>query len=137
MKNLDEYQNSLFKTSEKSNSKNQLLRFCLGIVLIGVGIFLMLQMTTVQTSWYIWHIGSFGVPSGAIVIPLLIGITMLFFNYKSIIAWLVLAASLIFIVLTIIMSVRITFNNTSLLVFIIIFGAIFAGIGLVLSTIFK
>lgn len=136
MKKLDELEKELIDEPEKSDGKNDLLRFFIGLILLGVGIFSMLQVVTVQSSWYTWRIGSFAVPTGAITIPLLIGIAMLFFNSKSIAGWIVTVISVAFIVVTIIMSVRIEFQRTSMFVFILIFGAIFAGAGLLLSAIF-
>ena len=91
----------------------------------------------VHSSWYIWRIGSFDLSSGMVTIPLIIGIIWYFFNTKSIIPKIIITLGVIFIVLTIIMSVRINFMPTSMFDYIIIFGMAAAGSGLLLRNLFK
>ena len=67
----------------------------------------------------------------------IIGIIWYFFNSKSIIPKFIITLSVIFIVVTIIMSVRINFVTTSMFDYILIFGMAAAGSGLLLKTLFK
>jgi hypothetical protein len=113
-----------------------LLNFFLGILLFGIGIFMVFQCTSVTAHWYTWKIGGWGVPTGVVIIPLLIGIGLLFFNSKSIISWLVTILGLAIILVTIILSVDIVFRKTSLFNYILMFGTILAGTGLLLKSIF-
>lgn len=91
----------------------------------------------VHSSWYTWHIGSFDLSSGTVTIPLLIGIIWYFVNSKSVVPKIIITLSVIFIVVTIIMSVRINFVTTSMFDYILIFGMAAAGSGLLLKTLFK
>ncbi len=72
-----------------------------------------------------------------VTIPLIIGIIWYFFNSKSIIPKIIITLSVIFIIVTIIMSVRINFVTTSMFDYILIFGMVGAGSGLLLKTLFK
>ena len=98
----------------KKRSENELLQFFIGIVLIGVGLFMLSKRVMVHSSWYIWRIGGFDLSSGTVTIPLIIGIIWYFFNNKSIVPKILIVLGIIFIVATIIMSVRINFVTTSM-----------------------
>ena len=91
----------------------------------------------VHSSWYVWRIGGFDLSSGTITIPLIIGIIWYFFNSKSIAHKIIITLSVIFIVLSIILSVRINFVTTSMFDYVLIFGMSAAGSGLLLKTLFK
>lgn len=123
--------------AKQNSSGNELLQFFLGIILLGAGLFMLSKRVMVHSSWYIWRIGGFDLSSGIITLPLIIGIIWCFFNSKSIIPKIIIILSVIFIVLTIIMSVRINFITTSLFDYILIFGMAAAGSGLLLKTLFK
>ena len=91
----------------------------------------------VHNSWYIWRIGRFDVSSGTVVIPLIIGIIWYFASPKSIVSKVIITLGVIFIVATIIMSVRISFVTTSMFDYVLILGMAAAGSGLLLKTVFK
>ena len=116
---------------------NELLQFFIGVILLGVGLFWLSKRVMVHSSWYIWRIGGFDLSSGTVTIPLLIGIIWYFFNSKSIVPKILIVLGIIFIVVTIILSVRINFMATSLFDYILIFGMAAAGSGLLLKTLFK
>ena len=127
-------------TTQKENQNsggNELLQFFIGVILLGAGLFMLSKRVMVHSSWYIWRIGEFDLSSGTVTIPLIIGIIWYFFNSKSIIPKIIITLSVIFIVITIIMSVRINFVTTSLFDYILIFGMAAAGSGLLLKTLFK
>ncbi|MEG0614509.1 MAG: hypothetical protein RR540_02035 [Oscillospiraceae bacterium] len=79
----------------------------------------------------------FGLPNGVVIIPFLIGIVMLFFCEKKIFGWIVTAIGVVIVLLTIIMTVRITFRMTSLFSYVLMFGLIAAGCGLLLKALFR
>ena len=133
---MEKKENSNLKEPKK-RSENELLQFFIGIVLIGVGLFMLSKRVMVQSSWYIWRIGGFDLSSGTVTVPLLIGIVWYFCNNKSIAAKILIVLGIIFIVATIIMSVRINFVTTSMFDYILIFGMTAAGSGLLLKTLFK
>lgn len=121
----------------KNSDGNELLQFFIGVILLGTGLFILSKRVMVHSSWYIWRIGGLDLSSGTVTIPLIIGIIWYFFNSKSIIPKIIITLSVIFIVITIIMSVRISFVTTSMFDYILIFGMAAAGSGLLLKTLFK
>ena len=123
--------------SNKNKDGKSLLDFILGIAALAAGLFLLGLSVTVSTSWYVYRIGAFSLPTGIVIIPLLIGIGMLFYNHKSKAAWVVSALGLLLIIITILLSVHIYVRNISLLHFIFMLGFILAGIGLLLKFWFK
>jgi len=132
----DSNQSNNTKMSEQS-SGNELLQFFIGVILLGAGLFMLSKRVMVHSSWYVWRIGSFDLSSGTVTIPLIIGIIWYFANPKSIGSKILITLSVIFIVLSIIMSVRINFVTTSMFDYILIFGMAAAGSGLLLKTLFK
>ncbi len=128
------------KNSYQDNKKsggNELLQFFIGVILLGAGLFMLSKRVMVHSSWYVWRIGGFDLSSGTVTIPLIIGIIWYFVNSKSIVPKIIITLSVIFIVLSIIMSVRINFVTTSMFDYILIFGMAAAGSGLLLKTLFK
>ena len=69
-----------------------------------------------------------GLPSGIITVPILIGIVMLLLNYRSSVAWGCLILGIILLLIQIILSLKITFNTTSLLDYFLMFGETFSGL---------
>lgn len=138
-KNVSQNSNNTADSNQakQNSSGNEMLQFFLGIILLGAGLFMLSKRVMVHSSWYVWRIGCFDLSSGIITLPLIIGIIWYFFNSKSIIPKIIIILSVIFIVLTIIMSVRINFITTSLFDYILIFGMAAAGSGLLLKTVFK
>lgn len=128
------------KVSQQDNNQssgNELLQFFIGVILLGAGLFMLSKRVMVHSSWYVWRIGGFDLSSGTVTIPLIIGIIWYFFNSKSVVPKIIIVLSVIFIVLSIIMSVRINFVTTSMFDYILIFGMAAAGSGLLLKTLFK
>ena len=123
--------------NKTSNNGNDLLQFFIGIILLGAGLFMLSKRVIVHSSWFLWRIGRFDLSSGTITIPLIIGIIWYFFNPKSIISKIIITLSVVFIIITIIMSVKINFITTSLFDYILIFGITGAGTGLLLRSLFK
>ena len=122
---------------KKQSDNNELLQFFIGVILLGVGLFMLSKRVMVHSSWYVWRIGGFDLSSGTITIPLIIGIIWYFVNSKSIAPKIIITLSVIFIIVSIIMSVRINFVTTSMFDYILIFGMAAAGSGLLLKTLFK
>ncbi len=133
----DEINNLKAPKTDNNSGKNELLQFFLGIILLGLGLFLLSRRVMVSSSWYIWRIGSFDLSSGLVTVPLIIGIIWYFFDSKSIIPKIIITLGVIFIVATIIMSIRIYFVTTSMYEYILIIGMAAAGAGLLLKTLFK
>ena len=116
---------------------NDVLYLFIGIILLAAGLFMLSKRVMVHSSWYIWRFGGFDLSSGTVTIPLIIGIIWYFFNSKSVIPKVIITISVIFLILSIIMGIRINFVTTSLFDYILIFGMAAAGAGLLLKSMFK
>ena len=103
--------------------------FLIGLALTGIGIYLLFQRVTVYTSF--WRFGGLTNSFGISLIPLVLGIAVLFFNGKSILGWLLTVGSLLFIVVGVIANMDIYFERTSLWNTLLMLGLMGAGIGLV------
>lgn len=138
-KNITEELNNMrnYKEVKTGSAENELLQFFVGIILLGVGLFLLSKRVMVNSSWYVWYWGGFNMSSGTVTIPLIIGIIWYFFNSKSIVPKLIITLSVVFLVLSIIMSVRINFVTTTMFDYVLMFGMIAAGCGLLLKVLFK
>jgi hypothetical protein len=103
--------------------------FLLGIVLSGIGLYLLFDRVTVHTSF--WRFGGAANSFGITLIPLLIGVGLLFFNGKSVIGWVLTLGGLLFIVVGVIANMDIYFQRTSLINTLIMLGLMAAGLGLI------
>lgn len=120
---------------EKKQGTNDPIQFFIGLVLLAVGLFMLSRRVIVSSGFATWRIwGDFGLSSGTVVIPFIIGIIWYFYNPKSIASKIVMALGAILIVVTIIMSVRISFVTTSLFDYVLILVMVAAGVGLLLKT---
>lgn len=133
----EEMNNLRTPSQEQKKEENDLLYFFLGVILMGAGLFMLSRRVMVHSSWYMWRLGSFNLSSGTVTIPLIIGIIWYFFNPKSVIPKIIITLGVIFIIITIIMSIQINFVTTSMFDYILIFGMVAAGAGLLLKTLFK
>ncbi|MCI0659643.1 MAG: hypothetical protein L0220_01075 [Acidobacteria bacterium] len=103
-------------------------QFLLGAGMTIVGVYLFADRITVTTGyWHFWGNNSFGLT----LIPMLIGIGLIFFNGRSIPGWLLAVGSLLLILVGIIANLQLYFSPTSLTGTIIILGLLAGGIGLV------
>lgn len=139
-KELEKAYHDLKDIQEGNNkNRNDLLTFFAGLLMFGAGLFMILQNAVVTSSWghgYFYHIGSWGIPNGMIMLPVLIGIVMLFLMERKLFGWIVLVLGIIFILLSIIMSVKIVWRNTNAYMFILMFGLVAAGGGMMLKVLF-
>lgn len=146
IKKMQKENDEIFQTSSSGETsshktKNELLMFFIGLILLGAGLFWLFQRTSVATVGIFTGgllFGNITIPTGIVLLPLIIGIILLFFmERKRVIAWIVTSLGTAIVVLSILMSVRITFERTSLFEFICIFIFIAAGTGLLLRTLFR
>jgi len=102
--------------------------FITGAAMVVAGGYLLLTRVTVASGgWLLWGYNAFGLS----LLPLLIGIGVLFFNGRSILGWGLTGAGAIIIVAGIIANLHIYFQSTSLFDTLMILGLLAAGIGLV------
>ena len=129
---LDEYSYGDSKAREKGN----LLTFFVGVLIFGLGAFLIFQNTTVSSSFGLSRMIGFDPPFGLVLLPLIIGIIVLFFNEKSVLGWLLVIFGVLIILLGILMGLQITFRRTTLFIAILMYGMTAAGIGITLKGLF-
>ncbi len=109
-----------------------LLEFFIGVALIIAGGYLFISQVTVISRGYSFAFGSMRVNSfGLSLIPLLIGIAILFFNGRNLFGWLLTIAGAAIILVGVISNLDIYFQPTSLFNTILMLGMIAAGLGLV------
>ena len=110
---------------------NKSKSFVFGILCLGAGLFLIGRAVSVSSVWAPRLFG-YTMPTGLVALPLLIGIGMLFYNHRG--SWwkVVTALGVIFILLAVVLSLRITVSRVSLFDFILMFGFTASGVGLLL-----
>lgn len=128
---MSEEKKSNFLKRDEGNPELELL---IGIILLAAGLFMLSKRVIVHTGWYTWRIGSFYLSSGTVIIPLLIGIIWYFYNPKSFMSKVIIGLSIVFIVISIIMSVSLNFMATSMFDYVLILGMSAAGFGLILKS---
>ena len=102
--------------------------FCLGLAMAIAGAYLITNRVMVASGfWSMWGYNMFGLS----LVPLIIGIGILFFNGKSIIGWLLLGIGIVIIFTGILMNLHIYIQPTSLFNTIIMIVLLAGGIGLI------
>jgi hypothetical protein len=102
--------------------------FVLGAAMVVAGGYLLLTKVTVASGgWTLWGYNAFGLS----LLPLLLGIGVLFFNGRSLLGWGLTGAGALIIVAGILANLHIYFQATSLFDTLVILVLLAAGIGLV------
>jgi hypothetical protein len=113
-------------------------RFVLGIALFVAGLYLLLKNIYVQHSFGfsnpMYSLAGFSITSGMLLIPFVIGIGMLFFNYKNIIGWVLAVGAVGLIIVGVITSIHFTLAGMSAFDILIILVMVAGGLGLFLSS---
>ncbi len=103
--------------------------FILGLIMAIAGAYLLTnKVMVISSSWSLWGYNTFGLS----LVPLIIGIGILFFNGKSIAGWFLLLVGVVVIFAGIIMNLNIYFERTSLFNTIVMIVLLAGGIGLIL-----
>jgi hypothetical protein len=110
------------------------IEFYIGVIAIAAGLFFLLSKSVVYSGFYTWSVGGLSISSGIVIIPLMAGIIGLVHNPKSFWAKLITIAGAIFIVASIILNIRISFNTTTMFDYVVMMILIAAGIGLILKS---
>ena len=109
-------------------SEGGLGQFFVGLAMVIAGSYLFLQRVSVSSGY--WDFGGRNA-FGLSLIPLLVGIGMLFFNGKSVPGRLLTGGGFLIIVVGIIANMRVYFGPASLYDTLLILGLMAGGIGLV------
>jgi uncharacterized protein len=99
-----------------------------GVLLAAAGAYMILNQVQVTTSWgHIWGFNSFGLS----LVPMLLGIGMLFYNGRSVVGWGLTVVGFAIILAGILMNMDIYFRPTSLYNTLFMLGLLAAGFGLI------
>jgi len=102
--------------------------FVIGLAMAIAGAYMLTNRVVVASGfWSVWGYNAFG-PS---LLPLIIGIGILFFNGKSKVGWVLLFVGVVVIFTGIIMNLHIYFEQTSLFNTVVMFVLLAGGIGLI------
>ena len=113
-------------------------QFFLGLVMMCGGFYLLLDSVIVSSSFglgsRLYGVGGFGITGGIILVPLVIGIGMIFYNARNYIGWLVAVVSFFALVFGVISSVSLDLRTMSAFHLITILVLAFGGLGLFLGS---
>jgi uncharacterized protein len=102
--------------------------FLAGLAMVVAGGYLLLTRVTVTSGlWQFWGYNAFGLS----LVPLLIGIGLLFFDGRSIVGWLLTGVGAIIILVGIVANLHVYFRPTSLFDTLLILVLLAGGLGLV------
>jgi len=103
-------------------------KFLMGFAMACVGAYLLSnQVTVVGSYWSFWGGNSFGIT----MLPLLIGVGLLFWNGRNPIGWLLTVAGALFILAGVLANMHIYFQPTSLFNTLVMLILLFGGLGLI------
>lgn len=125
------------KNRHKKTPSSLFPELIVGIILAAVGVFWILQSAEVTFNWYFLRLGGFFLPTGVAALPLVVGIGMLVYNPRALANKLVFTIGLAVLILALVLSVRIYFRTSSLFEFIMMFGMLAGGVGLILRALLK
>jgi len=102
--------------------------FFIGLVMAIAGAYLITSHVVVTSGfWSMWGYNAFGLS----LVPLIVGIGILFFNGKSVTGWLLLFIGIVVIFTGILMNLHIYFQPTSLFNTVVMIVLLAGGIGLI------
>jgi hypothetical protein len=102
--------------------------FLAGSAMVVAGGYLLLTRVTVTSGlWMLWGYNAFGLS----LVPLLVGIGVLFFDGRSTLGWVLTAAGALIILVGIIANLHVYFRPTSLFDTLLILVLLAGGLGLV------
>jgi hypothetical protein len=110
--------------------------FFLGLVMVVIGGYLLFNQVTVHGGYWQWGgFGSAGRNFGITLIPLLLGIGILFANGRSVVGRVLTGGGALLILVGIVVNLDIHFQQTSLLNTLIMLVCLVGGIGLVVRSV--
>ena len=114
--------------SDVGGTSGGLGQFLLGFAMACIGGFLIThQVSIVGSYWAFWGGSTFGIA----LLPMLIGIAILFWNGKSVIGWLVTVGGALFILAGIIANLHLYFRPTSLFNTLVMLILLVGGLALI------
>lgn len=100
--------------------------FVVGVLMATAALYLLTSQVTVSSGyWQLWGYNAMGLS----LVPLIVGVGVLFFNGKSPAGWLLVAAGLVIVVTGVVMNLHFYFQPTSLFNTLIMLSLLAGGIG--------
>lgn len=107
--------------------------FLIGLIIFVLGAFLITQNTIVRTGFNLGgFMGGYNPPFGLLLLPVIIGIILLFAMDSQVLGWILIAFGICSILLGLLMGLDIRFRPTTLYVVILMFGCVAIGAGLMI-----
>lgn len=107
--------------------------FFAGLGFFVLGVFLVTQNTIVTTGFNLRGLtGGYNPPFGVLILPVIIGIILLFAMDNQVLGWILIVVGICTILLSLLMGFDINFKQTTLYIVILMFGCIAAGAGLMI-----
>jgi len=117
-------------------TRGGLIVFLLGLAMTLAGAYLLLTQVTVHGGFWTYFGWEAGQSFGLTLLPLLIGVGLLFANGRSRAGWLLVGAGAVVILVGIIANLQIYFRPTSLYNTLAMFVLFFGGLGLMARSVF-
>lgn len=112
--------------------------FFIGLAMMCGGFYMLLNAIKITSSfgfgYSMYRMGGVNLTSGMVMIPLIFGVGILFYNAKNWIGWLLTFGSLIALVFGVISSIQFRFAHMSAFDLIVILVLSFGGLGLFLRS---
>lgn len=112
-------------------------KFLIGLVMFIGGAYLFLESVHVHSGFHwggaLFSMGGYGVTSGMILIPFMLGTGIIFYNSKNPIGWLLAVGALVALGFGLIANVQFRFSHMSLFSLLTILVLLVGGAGLLLS----
>ncbi|MEJ2053698.1 MAG: hypothetical protein P8X42_07235 [Calditrichaceae bacterium] len=117
-------------------------QFFIGLIMLSGGFYLLLNAIVVRSGFafgarlYGFHAfgGTYGVTSGMIMIPFILGVGIIFYNSKNIVGWMLAVLSLVALIFGVISSIHFHMRSMSAFDLIVILVLFVGGAGLLLRS---
>ena len=110
--------------------------FIIGVIMALAGGYMLMNQIIVTNTFWVWHL-PFGGQVSAFAITLiffLIGVAILFFNYRNVIGWILTAGSLLVMLIGILTNLQIYFAPATLFVTLGMLVLLVGGIALIVRS---
>lgn len=108
--------------------------FTIGLIMASAGMYMLLNSMVLHSGFgmgvAIWTIRGVGLTSGAMLIPFIVGIGLIFYNAKNPAGWVFAGGALTAVIVGVIMSLQISLRSMTMLEMIIIVVLLAGGLGL-------
>jgi hypothetical protein len=116
--------------------------FLIGLIIMIGGFYLLLNAISITSNFglsrHLYNIsgmgGNYSITSGMIMIPLIFGIDLIFYNSRNIIGWVLASGAIIGLIFGVISSIHFNLRSMSAFDLIVILVLAIGGLGLVLKS---